>query len=263
MKTLLMVTAIVAVAVLPASLVAREANEPQEANEVQIQTATLPTVAAVLDRLNTPGAREVEIRGLNLTAAQVNDAFLSTDPTKNVLVQIGKQLKPGQEVDFRTADGQRFRVQNEDGQIRVRVRDTTVQNPAALAKFLADNGVGRVEIRGVDANGNRVRFEVRDGVVKKDEVKAEKRGRGREGTSASINNENAKDRGKDLDHSIRGRDRAELERAKRDDRVDRPDRDRPERLERIQRPERVERVERVERIERVDRPERADRSGRH
>ncbi len=211
-----------------------------EPGEVEIITPTLPSVGDIVGRFSDPAVREVEVRGLTLTREQVNDAFLSTDPARNVLTQVGSQLRPGQEVDFRTVDGQRFRVQNEEGELRVRLRDAVVQNREALATFFSDAGIGRVEIRGVDADGNRVRLEVRDGVVKKDEVKADRGGgRGREGTSASINNERATDRGRDLDHSIRGRDRAELER------------------------ERAGRSDRPERRERAERPDRSSRSGRN
>ncbi|HEV8640993.1 MAG TPA: hypothetical protein VGV13_07840 [Methylomirabilota bacterium] len=253
MKTLLTLAVIFAVAILPAPARAGEAGE------VEINTPTLPATADVLTQVNTPGVREVEIRGLNLTPQQVNAAFLSTNSAANVLVQIGSQLRPGQEVDFRTVDGQRFRVQNEDGQLRVRVRDTVVQNRAALANFFSTNEVarfGRVEVRGFDAAGNRVRLEARNGVVKKDEIRAARSGRGREGTSASINNERATDRGRDLDHGIRGRDRAELEHARRDNRIEKADR--PERVERAQRPERIERPQRIERVERS-----GSNSGRH
>lgn len=248
MKVQLSLVAVLGVLLLPASLHAQAPTpKASEAGEVQINQANLPTAADVLGRFNTPGVNEVEVRGLNLTATQINGAFLSTDPNKNLLVQVGNGLKPGQEVDFRTVGGQRFRVQNENSQLRFRLRDVTVADPQALARAFPAGS--RVEIRGFDTAGNRVRLELRDGVVKKNEVETEHMGRGREGTSASINNDRAKDRGKDLDHSIRGRDRAELEQMRRENR--------PERMEKMERPERLEKMERAER------PERIEQSGRH
>lgn len=243
-------------ALYPGAALSQNAPQPKapEAGEVQINQANVPTAAEVLAKF-TQGVQEVEFRGLNTQDA--NKAFLSA--TNNELVDIAKGLKPGQKVDFRTADGQRFRIQNEDGQVRVRLRDVNfgTQNPNDLAMALSKT-FGRVEIRGVDAAGNRIRLEMRDGVVKKNEVEADHKGRGREGTSATINNENAKDRGKDLDHSIRGRDRAELERERTEmERMEkRPDR------ERMERAEKVERRERMERQERGDRGERPERHGR-
>jgi len=219
MKTLLALAAVVELSIAPMALGA------QEAGEVRINAPTLPAVADLGAQLAAPGVREVEVRGLNLTPQQVNQAFLSPDRSTNVLVQISGQLRPGQEIEFRTTDGQRFRVQNEGGQLRVRIRDAVVQDQAGLARFLSANGFARVEIRGVDAAGNRIRLEVRDGVVKRDERREDRSGRGQEG---------------------------KLERARREDRV-----------EKAERLERQDRVERAGQVERVERPERLERSGRH
>jgi len=243
MKTLLVFAGVVGLSLAPMALGA------QEAGEVRINAPTLPAGADLGAQLAAPGVREVEVRGLNLTPQQVNQAFLSPDRSTNVLVQISSQLRPGQEIEFRTTDGQRFRVENEGGQLRVRIRDAVVQDQAGLARFLSASGVGRVEIRGVDAAGNRIRLEVRDGVVKRDEGREDRSGRGQEGTSAI-------DRGRDL--RIRAGERAELERARREDRVEKA-----ERPEQVQRPERPDRVERPGQVERIERPERLERSGRH
>ncbi len=240
MRSMLRIVMLMGVLCLPGPLWAQVATpKAPEADEVKINQANVPTAADVLAKF-TPGVEELQIRGLN--PQQADAAFLSS--TNNPLVDIGNGLKPGQKVDIRTTDGQRFRVQNEDGQLRFRVRDVNLGTTDPQALAAAFPAGSRVEIRGVNAAGQRVRFEMRNGVVKKNEVEADHSGKGRTGTSSDINNEHAKDRGKDLDHSIRGRDRAEIERMKREDRPEKM-----ERMERMERPEKMEKIERMERIE--------------
>lgn len=275
---------------LQAQTVTPEMQEARKPGEVEINTPTLPSASEVIGTFSNPAVREVEIRRLNPEQVNVNNSFLATDLSKNLLIQIGRQLPSGREtqVDFRTLDGQRFRVEREEnGEVRIGVRDAVLSrdDARALAKSLSDAGIGRVEIRAVDRDGNQVRLELRDGLVKKEEIRPDDRGRGREGTSARINNERARDMGKDLDHSIRGRERAEREQERKErerverleksgtdtrversekldrgQRLDRRDRiDRSERVERSERPERRERGERIERLERTERPERHER----
>lgn len=217
MRVVLSLLVLIGLLLLPGRLGAQVAAPASpavpEADEVRIETPTLPPVGDILAPFTDPAVREVEIRGLDPRQVNVEEAFL-TAGTSNVLVQVGSQLPEGTRVDFRTVDGQRFRVQNEEGQLRVRVREVVLgeADRAALAAAFSDAGFGRVEIRGFDAAGNRIRLEVRDGVVRKDETRLERSGRGREGTSATINDERARDRGRDLEHSLLGRDRAERER---------------------------------------------------
>lgn len=147
------------------------------------------------------------------------------------------------------------RLQSIDGIREVKI-EALVNGRLVEAKF--ENGGGRI----------RTRLDSREAMVGRGEEGSEPRGRGLRGTSASINNERARDRGQDLDHSIRGRDRAQLEQEKmerpeRAERLEQPERvekvGQPERLERMERPERVERVERAERAEKIERPERLGR----
>ncbi len=212
MKVLLVLVAAVLALALPPHAAAQETGK--------ITTATLPSPGEVASRFNAPGVREVEVGGLSLTAQQVNETFLSTDPAKNVLVQIRGQLKPGQEVEFRTTDGQRFRVQNEAGELRARLRDVTVPDKAALASFLTTNGFTRVEIRGVDLAGNRIRVEVRNGAARREDAAGR-----------------ALPRDEGRDDGPRGRSEVDKKRT-----------EPPERFERIERGERPERI--------IDRPER-------
>lgn len=255
MKILLTLVMTLGVLLLPGPL--RAQGAVCTAGECRI-TATSTTTAseavtAANAQLRMTGVREVQVRGL---ASQQGGLFLSPNSTNPLL---GVVVGPGQHVDFRTVDGQRFRVQRTDsGQLRVRLREVALSETNRMALVQAFSNFGRVEIRGVDpTTGNRIRLEVRDGVVKKDEVRADRSGRGHEGTSASINNERARDRGKDLDHSLRGPDRAALERGERSGRPERAERSGSERVERAERVERVERMERPERVEGVE------RSGRH
>lgn len=201
MNRLLSLVMLVGVLFIPGPLWA----QAPEAGEVKVTTTPTSLVVDVNTQLGTMGVREVEVRGLALDPTQPNP-FLST--TANPLTQLN--VGAGQKVDIRTTDGQRFRVQNESGQLRFRLRDVNLDtlDPATLAAAFPAGS--RVEIRGVNAAGQRVRFEMRNGVVKKNEVEADHRGRGHEGTSATINS-SERDRGKDLDHSLRGGDRARAE----------------------------------------------------
>lgn len=127
-----------------------------------------------------------------------------------------------------------------------------------------------------EREGSRVQIKVepKEGLAARLGGGVERRGKGQEGTSASINNERARDMGKDLDHSIRGRERASLERERgtrserierieRGEKIERPERaERAERAERVERPGRIERVEKPERVERVERAERVERPER-
>jgi len=116
----------------------------------------------------TPGIWEVEFRGLN--TQQANDAFLSK--TNNVLVSIANRLADGQKVDFQ-AGSERFTVKREDGQVRVRIDGVQLDAKARQDLAAAFSHLGRFEARGVDpTTGNRFRVEIRDGVLKKNEVEA-------------------------------------------------------------------------------------------
>lgn len=214
MKALLTLVMILGVLLLPRPLWAQCAAP--EAGEVQCTTTLSNLVAVVNGQLMMTGVREVEVRNLVLDPNQPNP-FLSTNPmtTPNPLTQISNNLSEGQKVDIRTTDGQRFRVQNENGQLRVRMRDVGSLNQMqadALAMFLSDKSFGRVEIRG---DGFRVE---RRGAEVKNEVEA--------------------------DHSIRGRERAERERM---------EHARPEKIEKMERIEKIEKIEKPERIGKVDR----------
>ena len=142
-------------------------GKPAAAREVKINQATVPTAADVLAKF-TPGVREVQFRGLD--TQQVNDAFLSK--ANNPLVDIGNRLTDGQKVDF-WAGSERFTVKREDGQVRVSIDG--VQLDAKARQDLAGtfSNLARFEARGIDpTTGTQFRVEIRDGVLKKNEVEA-------------------------------------------------------------------------------------------
>jgi len=242
MNWLLSLVLLVGVLFLPGPLWAQVQPKAPEAGEVKVTTTPANLVGDVNNALGQQGVQEVQVRGLALDPNSPNP-FLAT--SGNPLTQLN--VGPGQKVDIRTTDGQRFRAQNENGQLRFRVIDAKLgmMDPQTLAAAFPKGS--RVEIRGVNAAGQRVRFEMRGNVVK-NEVEADHKGKGREGTSRDINDDHAKDQGKDLDHGIRGRDRAEQEHERIEmEREARKDRDRIERQDKLERMDKMERSDRFER----------------
>ncbi|MFQ5840543.1 MAG: hypothetical protein ACE5HK_07460 [Candidatus Methylomirabilales bacterium] len=242
----------------------------QEQGEVNIR-GELPTTGKIEAEF-AGGAREVNFRDLTLTDDQlVNPTFWgdigAAIPNRDDGVE--RQVK----IRGVTADGRRveMRVKREEGTLRARVEGVHFATPDAARAFAAGlQGFDRVRVEGFDANGNRVRIERRNGVVRRDEVRPDHRGRGkaedrrhrgRDKASRDLNDDHAKDFGRDDHNRHRGRDH-EVTRGRRGD-----DGDRVEKLERHHRSGRREhaerRRERHERRERHDRHDRVDRSGRH
>ncbi|HKQ25701.1 MAG TPA: hypothetical protein VJT81_14750, partial [Burkholderiales bacterium] len=192
-----------------------------------------------------------------------------------------------------------------NGELRAKIDDIFVGSPteARRAEFTqqlaAQYGFDHLTIRGIDANGNRIRVEFRaDRGIVRNEARAGHRDRGED---HAAHRKDKKDRGKDdpkwakhhndrhdradrrdngLEDRVVSREHREdraakfikverVEGAERSGAVERSERqanfDRPERpernmkFERPERPERAERVERPERAERAERPERPER----
>jgi hypothetical protein len=186
-------------------------------------------LALVRDQL-AAGAREIQFRGTTLTAMDVQNLLLSTSASQNLLAEIAALLpKDGVERKVTLRGAVDVRVTRQpDGTLRARIEDVnlgnlTAEQRAQLAQQLAALGFTRVEIRGVDSDGRRVRVELRA------------------------------DRGvaRDDDHD---RDRHE-------DRV--ADAGRGDRRGGIDRPDRMDRPQRAERTERAEHVDRPDRSGHH
>lgn len=207
------------------------------------------------------GARELQIRNDAPTQEEARALLLAIDAEQNLLARIGALL-PGdgleRSVSFKGPVDARVQRQP-DGSLRLNVRDIDIGDLAAaqLAADLANTtGFDRVRIRGVDAEGNRIRVEFRaDKGLTHEQIRADRRG-GRSGRDMARE-----------DRSGHGGARAErVARSDRIEREDRPDRSGPSgRVERVERVERMERPDRSgpsERVERVERSE-SSNSGRH
>ena len=214
-------------------------------------TALLASVQAQIAQ----GAREIQFRGVTLSAAEVQSLLLNTNtaPNTNLLRSIANLLpNDGVERDVRLRGAADVRVQRqENGMLRVRIEGVDLSSLSAtqragLAQQLAAQlGLDRVRIRGVDADGNRVRLEFR---ADKGLVENESSGRGRSGAQVARSSTAAEVRDRQED--------------RRDDRREDRGIGQLENRGRIERAERIERVERPERTERVERADRPDRSGR-
>jgi hypothetical protein len=256
----------------------RQADRRVDANEVEVKLA-LPRNAdgtvnqtALLNDVRTQfaaGTTEIQFRG-----ATAQDAKQLLD--QKLFAALAPLLpNDGVERSVRLRGAFDARLQrNDEGELRARIEDINLgtlspAQRAELARQLASQaGLDRIRIRGTDANGARVRIEIRDGVVKKNEgggaARADNRGNARNDNARNDNARNDKrvERTARIDNDDRRGRRGGADRA---ERVERPERaaraERVERVERVERPERVERVERPERVERVERPERPERSG--
>jgi hypothetical protein len=254
----------------------RQADRRLDANEVEVKLA-LPRNAdgtvnqtALLNDVRTQfaaGTTEIQFRG-----ATAQDAKQLLD--QKLFAALAPLLpNDGIERSVRLRGAFDARLQrNDEGELRARIEDINLgtlspAQRAELARQLASQaGLDRIRIRGTDANGARVRIEIRDGVVKKNEgggaARADNRGNAR---NDNARNDKRVERTARIDNDDRRGRRGGADRA---ERVERPERaaraERVERVERVERPERVERVERperVERVERIERPERPERSG--
>jgi len=262
----------------------RREDRRVEANEVEVKLAvprnadgTINTTALLNDvrAQFAAGATEIQFRGVTDQDARalLNDKLFAD--LKALLPNDGVERS----VRLRGAFDARLQ-RNEEGELRARIEGITLgtlspAQRAELARQLASQaGLDRIRIRGVDATGARVRIELRDGVVKKNEggvARADNRGNARNDNARKENarNDNVRndkvERTARVDNDERRGRRGGAERADRPERAARVERpERAERVERVERPERVERVERperVERVERVERPERPERSG--
>lgn len=247
----------------------RQADRRLDANEVEVKLA-LPRNAdgtvnqtALLNDVRTQfaaGTTEIQFRG-----ATAQDAKQLLD--QKLFAALAPLLpNDGVERSVRLRGAFDARLQrNDEGELRARIEDINLgtlspAQRAELARQLASQaGLDRIRIRGTDANGARVRIEIRDGVVKKNEgggaARADNRGNARNDNARNDNERNDKrvERTARMDNDDRRGRRGGADRAERVER--------PERAARAERVERVERVERPERVERVERPERPERSG--
>src|SRR5262245_29414781 len=169
----------------------RQQDRRVEANEVEVklalprnadgtvnQTALLNDVRAQV----AAGTTEIQFRG-----ATAQDAQLLLD--QKLFAALAPLLpNDGVERSVRLRGAFDARLQrNEQGELRARIEDINLgtlspAQRAELARQLASQaGLDRIRIRGTDASGARVRIEIRDGVVKKNEggavARADNRGK--------------------------------------------------------------------------------------
>ena len=252
----------------------RQQDRRAEANEVEVKLAVPRNADGTINETQlvndikarlAAGATEIQVRGLT---AQDAKALIASN--QNLLADLAKLLpNDGVERQVRLRGAVDARIQrNDEGELRARIEgiDLGTLTPAQradLARQLATKaGLDRLRIRGVDANGARVRVEFRDdrGIVKNEAKGAGKNDRRATPATPAQPAQRAQpaERVARIDADDRRGRRGGADRPERAERAERVERaERPERVERVERPERVERAERVERVERPD------RSGRH
>ena len=113
--------------------------------------------------------------------------------------------------------GEKFEIRrHDDGTLRADFRgmDVRAYTQEQLTNLAKERGLDRLRIRGVDKDGNRVRIEYRQD---KGIVKWEGAARGVTEVSRRLNNEHARDRGRDRENKLRDRVERERERFDRGD----------------------------------------------
>jgi len=217
--------------------------------------------------LNGGAAFELQAQDIMVPKGFFTSAMDFTNMDFVTLVQKVQSLPTGTEVKLQgTVDGVPFQAKVEGGEVKVEgLSLTQAQFNALFDSLQRINGIREVEVEAMvngvvkEAKFENGKIETKVEANDKSRGRAEdKRHRGESGTSASLNNERAKNEGKDLPHDLRGPDRAVLE-GEKAGRADRPERLGRDRAERSQKMERMERPEKMERMERVERPEHRDR----
>jgi hypothetical protein len=236
------------------SLVPDPANLPRD-SEVKIEGA-IDGRLFELKVENEAGRTEVKVEGLTVQGDL--RAFLNSLPRADEVKIEGAIADRPFEV----------KVENEAGRTEVKVEGLTFENRAALDAFLSSfPNADEVKFEGFVGN-QRVEAKFEEGRLKVEHegVSGDRRHRGRDGTSKDLNDEHARDRGKDDLNRHRGRDERAIENRGRVEKRDELAQDRGhrgDRLERMEHRDGHERGERAERHERAERADRADHSGRH
>ena len=269
------------------------------------KTIDVTALLTGVENLIENGVRQIHFRHGALTQADAKSLILQTGGT--LLGELATRLpSDGIQRQITLRGDVDVRVQRlANGELRARIDDIFVGSPteARRAQFTeqlaAQYGFDRLTIRGVDAEGNRIRVEFRDGVIVRNEARAP---HGDGGEKHADHRKDKKEHGGDHDkwakrdsggehdadhrkdrseHGAKwgerrdgGEDRADRRGNGREDRAvwreDRGDRgekfmkiERQERTERSERREhRSERAERHAKFERPERPERAERAER-
>lgn len=208
--------------VVTTAMVLEAASEPGELKIQGAQASSLDAFA-INGILVKPGAgvSEVEIQGVTVDPIQIDVTNIATG-----LREVG--------IEGRTPAGVPFEIKREGGELKFEGANLSARQ---IRMILGDPELKEIKIEGIVIDPNQLdlknlpanireakiegrtlegtpfEIKVKNGVVRQefaDEMKGG--GKGRVGTSSTINNSHARDRGRDLDHSLRGRERAELER---------------------------------------------------
>jgi len=199
---------------------------PRNADGTIDVPALLTSIGARVDA----GAREIQIRNDSLTQEEARALLLAINANQNLLARLGAALpNDGVERNITFRGVVDARVQREpDGSLRLIVRDInigdlTAAQRAQLAMDLSKTtGFDRVRIRGVDAQGNRIRIEFR----------ADKGLTRNEGGDARVRQAQQDQREGRHERTARG------DRGERVERIERADRSGSDRVERVERSER-------------------------
>lgn len=193
--------------------------------------------------------------------AKFQNVVLTDQAQLTSIIPDPASLPPGSEVKIQGAIADRpfeLKVENQAGRTEVKIEGLTFASDQALKDFLSTfQNANEVKFEGVVA-GQRVEAKLEQGRLKVENegVSGDKRHRGRDGTSKTLNDEHAKDMGKDDLNRHRGRDEQAMEKREQVEKREDLARDRGDRRDRIERMERQERQERVERPERAEHAER-------
>ncbi len=244
---------------------AGQAWAASEAVEVKFEDATLADIQGQLPGL-VGGQQpfEAKFQGVDVTAADQGQL-------RNIVTGLAN-LPRDSEVKIEGAIADRpfeVKAENEAGRTEVKVEGLTFENRAALDAFLASfPNANEVKFEGfVIENGQLQRVEAKfeEGRLKveHEDVSGDRRHRGRDGTSKTLNDEHAKDMGRDDLNRHRGRDDQAIEKRGRMEKQDELARGLDRRGDGMDHREGHDRVDRADRHGGADRADRAEHSGRH
>lgn len=232
---------------------ARAASEPVE---VKVEGADLAVIQSTL--AGAAAGFEAKFQGVDVTTADQGQL-------RDIVTGLANLPRDSEVKIQGTVDGRPFEVkaENEAGRTEVKVEGLAFNDFAGLEAFLRQFSEAKFE--GVVA-GQRVEAKFEEGRLKVENegVSGDRRHRGRDGTSKTLNNdEHARDMGKDDLNRHRGRDERAIEKRERVGKQEDLARDRGDRRDRMEHRDGHDRVERADRHERAERADRADHSGRH
>lgn len=262
-----------------------EVEKEKGRTEVKLEGLTFANQQQVVDLLNTlnsQGVREVKLKGVvngRRIEAEVKERRgrrevklegVTFASQSEFMAQLNTSSQNASRVKLEGfVNGRQVEAQAKDGKVKIEgLTFSSREQVDQVVASLQQQGFREVKVEGFVGN-ERIEAKLKEGKLKVEAKGRERdrRQRGKEGVSSSLNDEHAKDRGKDDRNRHRGREEKAVERegrekherdqdgqrekAEKRERLERKSRDeRSERLERTEHPDRRERVERIERVER-------------